>query len=104
MKKKELTTLRQGDLLFVPIKGLPEERKEQKDGIIARGEVTGHTHQLRPGLETTLFAAANIMYIQAKAQAFVDHQEHNTITLPTGNWKVQRQREYIPDGFRQVAD
>lgn len=36
--------------------------------------------------------------------AQVVHDEHAPITLPPGNYRVVRQREYAPEQIRQVAD
>jgi len=102
--KKKLEMCRQGDLLFKRIKKIPEEAKEKRDGIIAEGETTGHKHQLRPGTQAALLVAANVAYIHAIHQAYVDHQEHETIDLPPGDYCVKRQREFTPEGWRQVAD
>jgi hypothetical protein len=97
--------IRQGDLLFVPCETIPESSDEIKDGIIARGEVTGHTHRLRtPGVQASLMVAAGLAYVRAMMETPIDHEEHATVMLPPGNWKVVRQVEYTPEGLRQVAD
>lgn len=95
---------RQGDLFFLRCETIPNKVKKQKDGIIARGEVTGHTHAIRQGSKALLFIATGIAYIRALAETAIDHQEHETITLPPGLWEVKRQREYEPNGWRQVED
>lgn len=94
--------IRQGDLLFV--RGtVPAEAQEIADGVLARGEATGHTHRVRPGAAVALLAAG-MAYVRAIQEAYVDHEEHATVILPPGEWAVHRQREYRPDGWRQVAD
>ena len=96
---------RQGDLLFIPIDKIPEDAKTKEDGVIAEGEATGHKHQIRSSREAVLKLAVGIAYLQCLQKTHVDHQEHGTTVLPAGvNFRVQRQREYEPDGFRQVAD
>jgi hypothetical protein len=95
---------RQGDLLFVEA-SIPGHGAEQvDDGIVARGEVTGHTHRIRPGTQAALLIAAGIAYIRALQETPIDHEEHDTVILPVGDWQVIRQREYQPDGWRQVED
>jgi len=94
--------LRQGDLLFVPCDGIPSDAKVVADNVVARGETTGHTHRVRAG--AVVLMAGMVQYIRALQEAFVDHEEHATVILPTGDWLVKRQREYQPDGWRQVAD
>jgi len=96
--------IRQGDLLFVKTDEIPQEAKEDKTGIIARGEATGHTHRIRPGQQAALLIAAGMAYINAMRECAIDHQEHSTVVLPPGEWEVKRQREYVPDGWRMVAD
>ena len=95
--------IRQGDLLFVERDGVPSESVEISDGVLARGEATGHTHRLRPSVSIALLAAG-VAYVRALSEACIDHEEHETVVLPPGIWEVKRQREYRPDGWVQVAD
>ncbi len=104
MSNEKVITYRQGDILFKKIDEIPTEATLVKDGVVARGEVTGHTHALRPSASANVIAVGTVMYINAIAKAYIDHQEHDTITLPTGSYVCERQREYTPDGWRQVAD
>lgn len=104
---------RQGDILLVKCgsfdglsEDIPRDAQVINDGVIARGEVTGHTHAIRHGSRAALMIAAGIAYVRALEACHLDHQEHgngNDI-LPAGDWVVRRQREYIPDGWRQVED
>jgi len=95
----------QGDIVFVPVDGLPKEEKtEVKDRILARGEITGHTHAVRQGAEAMVYMMGTQMYLHALRPVEIDHQEHGTITLPIGYFKIQRQAEYTPRGLRTVAD
>jgi hypothetical protein len=95
---------RQGDLFFVKVKKELSDGEVVKDGVIARGEVTGHTHRIRGGSQAALMLIAGVAYVHALRETAIDHEEHGTITLPSGNWEVKRQREYAPDGWRRVAD
>jgi hypothetical protein len=104
----------QGDLLFVPVEEIPNkgEQKEIKDGVIARGEIHGHLHRISQGSEAVLKSIIGVLYIEAIRACTVEHVneysmptgEHNEVILPTGNWKVKRQQEWTPEGYRQVAD
>lgn len=98
-----MNMFRQGDLLFVPAT-IPVGATEIKDGILARGEATGHTHRLRLTGAAIALAVMGTVYIKAKQKAQIDHEEHKTVELPIGDWVVQRQREYIPEGWKQVTD
>lgn len=96
--------IRQGDLLFVRVASIPTDATRVPDGVIARGEASGHAHRLRAGRGRMLMLAAGVAYIRARYRAQVDHEEHGTVTLPAGDYRVVRQREYEPAGWRQVAD
>lgn len=95
---------RQGDLLFVSVGEIPSDAKIQNDGVIAEGEITGHKHRISDGAKAALMIAAGVAYVKAMQETEVVHEEHGTISLPVGDWEVIRQREYEPDGWRQVVD
>jgi hypothetical protein len=95
---------RQGDLLFVKSETpVPPDAMVVEDGVIARGESTGHTHRIATKA-AILYILARQMYIEAKKRIEIKHEEHKPVVLPPGVWKVQRQREYEPNGWRQVQD
>ena len=112
--------LRQGDILLVPVKALPDGLKEvprQRGRIVlAEGEVTGHFHAVED--EAATFLAKNLeevegrfLVIEAEAitaeAAGVElvHPEHDTVVLAPGNYEVRRQREYSEaGGINLVAD
>jgi hypothetical protein len=97
--------IRQGDLLFVRVEEvLKKDATAVQDGILARGEATGHTHKLRADARNRAVRVAQALYVLAAVQAHIDHQEHATVILPPGTWQVKRQREYRPGGWVQVAD
>jgi hypothetical protein len=95
---------RQGDLLFIPCQEIPKDAVEQPDGIVARGESTGHMHRIADTQRAMLYMLLGNMYIKARYETEVKHEEHKPIILPPGEWKIKRQREYQPDGWKQVAD
>lgn len=107
-----METYRQGDVLLQRISTLPADAapcKVEGDVILAWGEVTGHAHRLKP--ETVKpFAKGGVWsptaerFIQALDGAQLTHEEHSTITLPAGTYRVVQQREYFPDAIRNVAD
>jgi hypothetical protein len=98
-----MKSYRQGDILFVECEEIPAAARQRKDGIVARGEVTGHTHRLAGGT-AMLMICAGIAYINAQTEAYVRHDEHKEIILPPGKYRIKRQREYTPNGWRQVTD
>lgn len=101
---------RQGDVLVRQVEEIPTGlRTVPRDNgrvILAYGEVTGHAHAVEGDVE---FLAADLAdledrFLRVEAEAQVVHEEHDTITLPPGNYRVVRQREYTPEAIRTVAD
>jgi hypothetical protein len=103
--------LRQGDVLLERVSALPAGaiRKPTDQGrvILAYGEVTGHAHVVETDAEIVEAFLAEMdgeTYLAAPGGAQVVHEEHGTVTLPPGTYKVVRQREYSPQQIRNVAD
>ena len=104
---------RQGDVLFRRIKTLPAgERKKRENGTVAYGD-TGHSHALaledREVAEVLeigegLFVHVSAAGIHIEGGATFVHEEHGPITLPPGDYRITIQREYEPQGIRQVVD
>ncbi len=95
--------VQQGDVLFFEVGELPEGSVKKSGVIIAEGESTGHAHTLvldRP-LIAELYEKDGLLYVKAVEKVSVKHQEHKTITLNPGIWKVGRVREY--DHFTEEA-
>jgi hypothetical protein len=99
---------RQGDVLVAAAskpKKLAPVAKEQGRVILAHGEVTGHAHEIVPANAAMLMDAPNgDRFLLVDAPCALIHQEHGTIQLAPGSYKVTRQREYSPEEIRQVAD
>jgi len=94
---------RHGDLLLESIDIIPEGAIQRKSNVILNGTATGHSHILNGGL---VLEKEGTIYLQASDTATVTHEEHNTITLPEGNYVVTRQVEYDPyeKAAREVLD
>jgi len=82
--------------------------------VLARGEVTGHRHAFYGG-QVLMFRDDGLahgvppeLYIGhikiADVSAELRHEEHATITLPKGTYRVRRQREFDAGEVRVVAD
>lgn len=106
-----MKTYRQGDVLIRQIKSLPKNAKDvtPKDRIVlAYGEVTGHAHAIAPdeAREFSLADAAGVVrrFLNVVRSAVVRHEEHAAIPLPPGVYEIVQQREYRPEGLRNVAD
>ncbi len=71
---------------------------------LAEGEVTGHRHRISHG-EAELFDRNGVLYLKVLSPtALLTHEEHAEVTIPQGNWEIRIQREYVPEGWRDVAD
>ena len=75
--------------------------------VLAYGEVTGHAHAItRPGV--TMFRDAKLnrvfLHVPAGDAAELEHEEHETIRLPPGDYEIIHQREYSPEEIRRVTD
>jgi hypothetical protein len=93
---------RQGDVLFIKVAELPEVTfVQRKTNVIVEGESTGHAHRLTIG---TILEGRAGLYLKADQPTEVVHEEHHTIKLEPGYWQIIRQREYAPEGIRQVMD
>ena len=96
---------RQGDVLLVPC-GLPSDAKKAKvDGriVLATGEATGHAHTVAEA-DAELYELGEERFLSTEKAVAVEHQEHATVEVPAGTYKVIRQREYSPQEIRNVRD
>ena len=104
---------RQGDILIFPVAEIPTnivpvERDKQGRLVLAEGEVTGHFHCILDD-PATLFRQADVdemadRFLSVEAEVALTHDEHATITLPPGQYRVRRQREFAPEAPVYVAD
>jgi hypothetical protein len=96
---------RHGDVLLAPITQLPRHAQHKTGVILARGEVTGHSHRILEAHNAQMFAAGTDTFLEIRApQATLVHEEHHPIVLTRGFYKVWMQREYRPDANRWVED
>lgn len=98
---------RQGDLLIIKVKEIPDDAVKVKSRVLAEGEATGHMHELDLG---EVYEKDGVLYFKVPEgeTATLNHQEHGAMTFETGEYKVIRQREYAPgvwkNDWKQVAD
>lgn len=107
-----MKTVRQGDLLFIPVENTREVNPtdKQPDGIIREGEATGHHHRLAILEDAEVFRPSSwgdtIVRVSDRGVSIV-HEEHHTVTLaPNTTYKVHVAREfdYLRASNRFVAD
>ncbi|MVN86328.1 hypothetical protein GO986_06075 [Deinococcus sp. HMF7620] len=95
---------RHGDVLVQRVETLPPVLP-RAGTTLARGEVTGHSHRFQDPSSVQLFQAGLATYVRVLSDsAELIHEEHATITLPRGDYRVWMQREYSPQAIRRVID
>ena len=92
---------RQGDILIIKVEAVPAGAVRQESRVLAEGEATGHAHRLDSGV---VYEKDGVLYFRAVDSVRLNHEEHGQITFAPGTYKVVRQREYEPEGWRNVAD
>ena len=100
---------RQGDVLVVEVADIPKGKKvKARNGrlILAFGEVTGHHHSVAVAdAEMVKVENSEDVFLKIMRATPLEHQEHGSIILAPGSYRVIRQREYQPRALpRQVAD
>ena len=94
---------RQGDLLIVSIKEIPIEAILQKSRVLAEGEATGHLHLIDE--KADVFERNGTLYFRVNSSpAVLRHPEHGALRFDIGDYKVIRQREFEPAGWRYIRD
>lgn len=98
-------TYRQGDVLLIEthlsrmqkLRAMmrPVPRDEGRI-VLAYGEVTGHAHAIEaPEKVATLTEAENARFLLLVKDVDLVHEEHDTVTLPAGDYKVVQQETFI---------
>lgn len=97
---------RQGDVLIRRIGSLPKQKAQPRlTGILAYGEVTGHSHKVEDLTHAEVLEVGSGLYLRVGQEGVrIVHEEHAPINLPPGDYEVEIQREYTPAEIRNVAD
>jgi len=89
---------RHGDVNLLPIDTLDTSFKKRENNTLAYGEVTGHSHRILPKTKddiVEIYEGANgELAIKVKGVAVIVHEEHKTLEIGTGTYKIQNEREY----------
>lgn len=97
---------RQGDVVIRQAK-IPFDAVETTETVLAEGEVTGHAHRIAKKSNAKLFLTPMVaLFIRVAEPCEIEHEEHESIILPMGDWSVNVQREYdwFSNEIRNVAD
>lgn len=71
------------------------KRKKLQKPILAEGEVTGHCHQLEKDIDVFELGSGEREFTLNKPTR-LNHQEHNTVTIPEGEQISDKVIEYDP--------
>ena len=89
----------QGDVILKKVNDI--KGKKLNHLTLAEGEVTGHHHTITKG-DAELYDENGTLFLKVNSkEAELTHQEHNTITLPKGDYEVGIVKEY--DHFEEEA-
>ena len=96
---------RHGDVLIARVEAIPAGATRLHHCILAEGELTGHCHKVDGAGVAELLEFRGERFLRVTADsARVVHEEHATITLPRGLFRVWGQREYTPTAIVAVRD
>ncbi len=98
---------RQGDVLLIQEDKLPEGCLEEEVCgtriVLALGEATGHSHAIDASFARA-YQNSGERYLVAQMGAVLKHEEHDHLSIKPGVYRVLKQREYEPTGWRGVLD
>ena len=99
-----MQTIRQGDLVLVAAADLDADFGPTQLQTLAIGEESGHSHVLTGALAEV--EGRRFIRLDQADELRVEGMpwRHDPITVPAGVWEVRVQREYTPEGIRNVAD
>ncbi len=95
---------RHGDVMLQQVNALPSNATPQQGVILARGELTGHSHRIKDWNAAQLFTHNGQTFVQIKEPTAVIHEEHRAIPLEVGIYRYWMQREYHPKAIVNVRD
>lgn len=106
----------QGDVLIERIETLPKGLKEvapENGGYVVAHSETGHHHIIEARPTVRMYRLPEEIYeafLVVEGDEAIDLQHkrsfdtHETLTISPGTYRVRRQREYVPEGYRRAAD
>lgn len=93
----------QGDVMLFPVDKIPAgQSRTGTRHTLALGEVTGHSHTID---RSRLVDVGPERYVEVQDGAALRHEDHGTVVVPPGTYRVIQQTEPdIMGAFRAVAD
>jgi hypothetical protein len=107
---KDIDVAFQGDVTIIRVDVIPADAKKRSDKVAAHSE-TGHHHAFDASASVWLYSTKDdlVQYMEVKSKPVVlnhlrEHDTHESWSFPPGNYKIIRQRERGPEGWRRVED
>ena len=88
-------------MLLRKVPSIPKTAIPTSTNVIAEGEISGHQHVLK-GSHQVFETLDKQLYLEAKQDVILKHEDHNTLTLPSGCYIIESQRKYDP--FEDVEE
>lgn len=95
-----------GDVLVIATP-IPAKAVRSRTRILARGEVTGHTHRLLEDSDVEIYEHEGTLFLRVGPRgAGLTHEEHGLGVITEGDYRVGRVMEYdhFAEEARQVRD
>jgi hypothetical protein len=102
--------IRHGDILLSKVDSLPTGKEIPHEGeyVLAYGEVTGHRHRVcvKEKSDMKVINANGVIFMQLTVDAPLVHEEHKTIEIPKGIYRIGNEQEYdyCSHEIKQVTD
>ena len=107
----------QGDFIIQRIDTLPENLAEipaENGKVVVAHSETMHNHVMEAQRVTAYKEPSTPdrdlyeLFLKVEAPTEIEHlrsfDTHESILVPEGTYRIRRQREYTPEGFRKAAD
>lgn len=103
----------QGDIHIQRVDALPEGATEvlpEGGHVIVTHSETGHHHVMEREavkmyrLPEEIYECFLVVSAPTELRHLRGHDTHQSISFNPGTYRVRRQREYTPEGFRRVED
>jgi len=92
-----MKTYRHGDVVINKVEEL-KGFNPRKNNVLAYGEVTGHSHKVLPKTKEDIVEVfeneKGELAFRVNGVAVVTHEEHKTIEIGTGIYRINQEREY----------
>ena len=86
--------IRHGDLMIKRVDLIPSDAKQTDNMTLALGEATGHHHTLQGNCQ--VYQQGETKFVKAESDTVLTHQEHDTVKIENGLYKVDIEQEYDP--------